>query len=473
MKNNREMAAAEATIVEQLQRFHRWQLEQEEELIRQQEEQRNKLTSEQSRVYKALSVSVNEMNLSEQSLQELIEGQQHDKGRMPTDLIDLDSPEDDNDCATPTGRSHQAFSQFLSLSAEKNNNSRNLKVPKGQLAVRNATTNFKQRMDYNDSYNQHDYSSENSLDGTQSFTESRQRHSISIDEIPVPSPKQDFNALLEERLKDSEAVKVEGRSKPVVKRPFLKKGQGLARFMPGSNADNGSKSTRPRSASFNGKPSKTTYLERCNSMPRAKKADAKKYNPPPVVAQPKLTLKNVAPPRKNPHRGKSITPTPTEKKKQPVVCDSSGSDLEVKTKQELDEMRIFELLEDKAENSSFCSTSSTVIAFLQQSTPLKQKALLHSVAKRNNVVINDVGGRTLEEIVRTTASNQPVALRDGKESSGTRERKCGEQQWDEVPVARAKKDSTAVGAVLPYGTDVDENYDDDYTGNQELSQVSY
>ena len=429
--------AIEATIVEQLQELRRWQIQQQEELIRQQEEQRKQLSSEQSRMYEALSLSVEEMSMSEKSLQELIEGHRH----QDPDLISFNSH--DEECASPVPQKSKSASQHLDVNSE----SPFLTVPKVQLGVRNTETDSKKNLDFNHSYNEHDYSSDCSVDVTHtSFSsEVSQRQRVLIDDIPVPSPKKDFNTMLEERLKDSEAINVQTKSKPGLKRPFLKKGEGLARFMPNSNPNAKKKSTlRPRSASCSkaaqsnsSKPFRTTEVERSNSVPKSRRPDVikKKTSNPASVAQQKLTLKNVPPPRRK-ARNKSTPngPIPNSltlenKKANELLLDYSSSDLETKHKREIEETRIFELLEDKAENSSFCSTSSTVIAFLQQSTPLKQKALLHSASK-NRMFLNDLGVEKLGRIAEKTKNDHQPLHKNNKNQITVED--IGEETLEEI-----------------------------------------
>ncbi|OXU20179.1 hypothetical protein TSAR_000411 [Trichomalopsis sarcophagae] len=442
------MMAIEATIVEQLQELRRWQLQQQEELIRHQQEQREMLSNEQNRMFESLSLSVDEMSLSEQSLQDLIESHKKENLEKESNLIDLDTPDEEYSSPAPPRSKH--FSQYLALTKETNNNNKNLnlKVPIVQLAMRNTKTDLKPNVEYNNSFDQHDYSSEVSMNGVHSFSCLKSEKSrIPIDDLPVPSPKKDFNTLLEERLKDAEAQDVEIKSK--------------------SASFTGTQSNNSKSL-------KTTNLGRCNSLPRSKKHDTTRKSISNIapIAQQKLTLKNVPPPRKKPSRSMSSTHSPSNfEKKKPteIVSDPNSSDLEIKSKKELEEVRIFELLEDKAENSSFCSTSSTVIAFLQQSTPLKQKALLHSASKQK-LSLSDIGDETLEEIILTTTSNNvPKIQFNGKPI------KPRVSNWEDIPISQLKNDKTITGTVLPYGTDVDLNYDkydSDKRSNQDQNNGS-
>ncbi|XP_015592791.1 centromere protein J isoform X2 [Cephus cinctus] len=250
---------------------------------------------------------------------------------------------------------------------------------------------------------------------------------ITIDDIPVPSPKKDFHTLLEERLRDSEALMQNNNdTKKLIKRPFLKKGEGLARFRVNSFSGNTAQLTRRRSASLsanlklNNDHTSKNVIDKPKDVPKIvlKKNTASKKNIP-SVAQQRLSLKNVPLPR-NKVRSKSMSRFPTiinDKNNVKPPIDLKNSDVEAKTKRDLEEGRIFELLEEKAEHSSFCSTSSTVVALLQQSvqtTPLKSMQTLNNgltsiqTHKANVNIRKDIQEEDLllQEIVCSTESNK-------------------------------------------------------------------
>lgn len=58
---------------------------------------------------------------------------------------------------------------------------------------------------------------------------SSSRKQISVDEIPILTPKKNFEALVVEKLQ-SEENKVQQKSFPIQKKPFLKRGEGMSRF---------------------------------------------------------------------------------------------------------------------------------------------------------------------------------------------------------------------------------------------------
>ena len=207
----------------------------------------------------------------------------------------------------------------------------------------------------------------------------------SIDDIPIPSPKKDFHTLLEERLKDSETKPSErADNAPVnkVKKPFLRKGEGLNRFKLNRKLQVPAIKKKLRSASF----SVNTHSDSKHSKGEPKYSHTTRplKNTQPTrnahhtaVSQKRLSLKDVPLPKKK-VRSKSESSTSVTRLENGLgnvknVGDLNTSDFQSRTQKEMEEVRIFELLEEKAENSSFCSTSSTVLAFLQQSTPFKAK----------------------------------------------------------------------------------------------------
>ncbi|KOX76822.1 Centromere protein J [Melipona quadrifasciata] len=204
---------------------------------------------------------------------------------------------------------------------------------------------------------------------------------ISIDDIPISSPKKDFHTLLEERLKDSENEHLEkfNLGNKIKKKPFLKKGEGLARFKLNQQSQLSIQKTKLHTMSFttNTKSGSkcSTNENKCNRTQYLKSAQLPKKTYHTNAAQKHLCLKNVSLPKKKVcTKSESNTSTTYLKdysNKMKNTVESNTSDFHSGTQKELEEVRIFELLEEKAENSSFCSTSSAVTAFLQQSTPFK------------------------------------------------------------------------------------------------------
>ncbi|OAD62354.1 Centromere protein J [Eufriesea mexicana] len=208
---------------------------------------------------------------------------------------------------------------------------------------------------------------------------------ICIDDIPILSPKKDFHTLLEEKLKNSEnepSEKSIASSENKVKKPFLKKGEGLTRFKLNQHKQLTTSKARSHTALFT---SNTRFGSKCSKNKNKsnkttkclKNAQLSKGTHCTSIEQKHLCLQNIPLPKKK-VCSKSDSNTSTIYLKDYVnemknTIELNTPDFHSGTQKELEEVRIFELLEEKAENSSFCSTSSAVIAFLQQSTPFKVK----------------------------------------------------------------------------------------------------
>lgn len=208
---------------------------------------------------------------------------------------------------------------------------------------------------------------------------------VCIDDLPIPSPKKDFHTLLEEKLKDCENVSFGKqdvkKSQIKVKKPFLKKGEGLSRFRLNQRLHLPATKRRSRSCSLSN--SMQSNSKQCkneskhNNMSQSINTQLSKNVHYANSARRHLSLKNIPLPKQK-LRCKSESNTSDIQLQKYIneiknTIEVSSSDFQFGTQEELEEVRIFELLEEKAENSSFCSTSSAVIAFLQQSTPFKIK----------------------------------------------------------------------------------------------------
>ncbi|CAL7945163.1 unnamed protein product [Xylocopa violacea] len=240
---------------------------------------------------------------------------------------------------------------------------------------------------------------------------------ISIDDVPIPSFRKDFHTLLEERLKDSEnepSDRSNATSGSKVKRPFLRKGEGLSRFRLHRRSQLSPK-LRSCSTSFtNTQQSNSKYCKSDSKLnktaPYLKNTQVLKRAYCTNVARKHLSLKNVSLPKKK-VRSKSESNTLVthledciSEVKNPT--ESNTLDFHSGTQKELEEVRIFELLEEKAENSSFCSTSSAVVAFLQQSTPFKMR---NAEYKRDNNIRNAKQGTPITKVPKNQSvlkSNQ-------------------------------------------------------------------
>ncbi|XP_046734138.1 centromere protein J [Diprion similis] len=537
------MMALEASIVERLQELRRWQVQQQERLLQHQQEQRETLSREQVRMYQALGLSVHDIS---------------SEGNRSIDPVFKDSLEENCVIDTTTKR-HENLLRILpanadhvkhlpsqkqhelpydsSLSSPHQHIVPEKKSPETPEATQLSKYVEKQLLDLciddslsvtarSDASDNLDAISSDKKDSSEvNFrTELKEackiipelliegveplppdnpkRKSFIIDDIPVPSPKKDFHTLLEERLRESQLAVENEKSvngtnaKKSVKRPFLKKGEGLARFKLGAAACSSSKRLRPRTMSLpstvkmesvkkNVKAHSDKPGEISKSMKKVaqKKVQVQKNCSPniPNRAQSRLSLKNVKPPVRV--RSKSMC-NPREPQLENVTKHDT-SDIESKTKRELEEVRIFELLEEKAENSSFCSTSSTVVALLQQSvqsTPLKSKSVsknkVSTLAQKWRSKEHDINeDLLLAEIVYTTQSNNSATYmkhqqREISENSQPRRDVLNleNQATDKYEMIEIFDENSAENICeLPYGTDVDPNYGTDYQISEEAN----
>ncbi|CAG5077340.1 Similar to CENPJ: Centromere protein J (Homo sapiens) [Cotesia congregata] len=410
--------SVEASIVERLQELRKWQLDQQDRLLKQQQEQRDLLNIEQKRMYEALGLSIDDINDNLTDEMSLTKIQEH--------LESLPSTGDKSDAFDES-------SQYKSFQITE------IKQP----GVINSTQSSSSSDEFSEKEKEIEEDNFNlSVEGVKPFPKRFSTGSMRIDDIPVPSPKKDFKTLLEEKLKDSEALGENSGSKTpkvIKKQPFLRKGEGLARFRL-NKTPNIEKVPRTRAKSL---PPivKNTYCKSSavnrvtNQKPKEKITKINKNSgisrrsyPLPKVAQQKLNLKNVPLPKNIIRR--SISPLtkkssvfPPKNTTKSVAVAQKISDVKIPAADESDldssklETKMFEFLEEKAENSSFCSTSSAVVAFLQQSTPLKLKSIRKNLVMRKQEsqekksrVIDD----EIEELVHSLKSNKLEKLASDK-----------------------------------------------------------
>ncbi|XP_031840289.2 spindle assembly abnormal 4 isoform X1 [Nomia melanderi] len=376
----------EATIVERLQKLRQWQLEQQERLLKEQQMQREILTQKQDCMYKALELSLQELDISENVLD--VNDLNKIKGNPETDNQDL---EDHNEL-----QNIDSSIEMISQNVNKFNNLILQQTPLkdlGKEAVILENHVKQQLKEKNDtsltllSPRQEKEVEKFIIDGVAPLSSNKALiNRMCIDDVPIPSPKKDFHTLLEERLKDSDNISTEksngNSTAKVIKKPFLKKGEGLSRFKLNKELPTSTIKRRSRSVSFStctqsdSKQSKNVSKS-TNSNKSTKNAQQTNSLNRTNASQKQLCLKNVPLPKKK-VRSKSESSTLVTKLEDYVnniknTAELNTSDFHSGTQKEMEEVRIFELLEEKAENSSFCSTSSTVLAFLQQSTPFKVK----------------------------------------------------------------------------------------------------
>ncbi|KYN44536.1 Centromere protein J [Trachymyrmex septentrionalis] len=400
----------EASIAERLQKLKQWQIEQQERLLKQQRMQRETLSHEQDRIYKALGLPThfdiientedtcvmqeNEMDVKETTPDNALKLQYSVKNsdgilkiidkRISANAIpaykdyNQEQSNDSSDyISTVTDKNKSSMKDYSSgILSQKKELSDSLIEGIKPLSLNDVSDNYVSIDDDVKSLSLNEVSN----------------NCISIDDIPLPSAKKDFQTILEEKLrKESEIMsKAHIDTKIKTKKPFLKKGQGLSRFKMSANL-------RPPIAVMKryNTPlsSNTQHVDRSN---KCKSSVARRHVSPKIldnisVANGKRQLslfKTVPLPKKI--FNKSIIPTNqvtrnVTSNESKHLSETNISDCDSKAERELEEVRIFELLEEKAENSSFCSTSSTVLAFLQQSTPFKIKNKL-SQTSGNSIV---------------------------------------------------------------------------------------
>ncbi|XP_071448849.1 centrosomal P4.1-associated protein isoform X2 [Hetaerina americana] len=199
---------------------------------------------------------------------------------------------------------------------------------------------------------------------------------VSFDDVPLKPVQKDFKELLEEKLKkDEPGIILEEAKKSNVglkpKRQFLKKGEGLKRFrMKPDDATRkkcltkAKKPPPPKVSSSNASDRKGSPADSIHRVSdgRVKVCEVQQTAGGPPSSE-NTTWANVL----------------TQKKKAGKENESLGAVKKAlwedkKNKYEGVDLEVFEMLEQMAGDSSFCSTSSTLLGFMESpviSTPLK------------------------------------------------------------------------------------------------------
>ena len=376
----------EASVVERLQKLRQWQLEQQERLLKQQQIQRQMLTEKQDCMYKALELSIQELDLNEDVLDtnnsnEFVENiginnenliTLHSKPQMKENYVQV---------VNKTGFNENIDNNFRNVNSPQRSPTQ--RFTEDTISIKSQIR--KQSKDKTMCNIKNEIKAEKQLeqfviDGIAPLTPDKIIvNRISIDDVPISSPKKDFHTLLEERLKDSENDHLDkfntNLGNKIKKKPFLRKGAGLARFKLNQQSQLSIQKTKLHTNNTKSGSKCSTNKNKCNKTQHSKNAQLSKKTYHTNATQKHLCLKNVSLPKKKIcTKSESNTSTTYLKdyiNKMKNTVELNTSDFHSGTQKELEEVRIFELLEEKAENSSFCSTSSTVTAFLQQSTPFK------------------------------------------------------------------------------------------------------
>lgn len=400
----------EASIVERLQKLRQWQIEQQEKLLKQQQMQREVLSHEQDRICKALGLTIRDLN-------DIIENTENVHATYD---IEIDATEPVLDKTSVSQYSvENSDNEFEMIKKEVSTNANALcetyedEETKDSDHISSINKNRNSIKRYNSGIlsQGEELSSDLLIEGIKPLSYNIVSNKyISIDDIPVPSPKKDFQTLLEDKLKrESEAVsnaRTDTKTKP--KKPFLKKGQGLSRFNLSKNLKQPT-ITKKHNTSLSSK----QYIDKSR---KSIHKDVISKSPNSVISgKQQLNLKTVPLPR-NKILNKAECISPSKQTAYNVTSNQSKylqeinmSDFDSKTERELEEVRIFELLEEKAENSSFCSTSSTVLAFLQQSTPFKIKKRLNCVGSEDSVVVRQQNDEQTSDTIEQKSMSQRSA----------------------------------------------------------------
>lgn len=457
--------ALEASIVERLQELRKWQMDQQDRLLKQQEEQRELLTIEQERMYEALGLSpkniIEDESIIDQMSVSKFKGQikklpdTKEYGINKNELHSTHYLENNNgvislDDDTSSVDSEQSSNMELTVPivSLKSMTRDQISYPVPCLNLDDLEHKDISETPRRFRKEHFDFSEENN----ERLSSDKLAQSMLIDDMPVPSPKKDFTTLLEEKLKNIDEYDANANknldTEKRVKRPFLKKGTGLARYRKNPTANPTQKTVKSPAASTNVQINKSQksnsktipthgYLrsKKTNQISRKAKSTAK-------VAQNKLILKNVSLPANKvcskplPH---STDNSPMSNGKSDnrdqfyqSADEPSNSDIDLSKL----ETKMFELMEEKAENSSFCSTSSAVMAFMQQSTPSKLKCIFQNLSsnrqKINGAVCQDNGSSNkILHSLKRNRKNQWSPI--GKVQETVVRRDIGLPKWNSGP----------------------------------------
>ncbi|XP_012224198.1 centromere protein J [Linepithema humile] len=387
----------EASITKRLQKLKQWQLEQQERLLKQQQMQREILSNEKDRIYKALGLPIHDFNNIIENTEDVcdeieIDAQEtmsHDSPLLQYDARDSDSMLEMSEREMPTNIDTSC--EKCEEETEGEEEEKEIEIPNDIATIVENNRNSVKHYNSSILLPKEELSNDLLIEGIKPLSSNNIALHVSIDDIPLPSPKEDFHTLLEEKLKREAEVasNVHAGVMAKPKKPFLKKGQGLSRYKISTNSHLPTTKKHSTLLSLN--------KERADRTHKSKKSVCKNIvsespsNVSAAIGRQRLNLKAVSLPRKILNKSESVacnkqvTNNATSDQPKHLSERMSMSDCDSKAERELEEVRIFELLEEKAENSSFCSTSSTVLAFLQQSTPFKIKKTLNYAGSESGV----------------------------------------------------------------------------------------
>ncbi|XP_032688614.1 intracellular protein transport protein USO1 isoform X2 [Odontomachus brunneus] len=315
----------EAVVTERLQKLRQWQAEQQEKLLKEQQMQREILSHKQDRIYKALGLPLQDLSdIVENTNKLLIHSMISENEVMSTSLdsalketkkgimrdtialyenYNKEEEAEDSDCISETVDDNRNSTKDYSFSIlQKNELDADLLIEGiAPLSLNNVASNER----------------------------------VSLDDIPVPSSKKDFQTLLKEKLDKESDIAPRSDSQTKIKKSFLKKGQGLLRFKMSANSPAQSTTTRRRGASS------TVNTQDVNKIDKDIKATVQKNAFSGCTSIEKRRLTTVpSSRRKAPDKPALITPI------EPATATANGtrhlsetnvSDFDSKTERELEE----------------------------------------------------------------------------------------------------------------------------------------
>ncbi|XP_072746639.1 uncharacterized protein Sas-4 isoform X2 [Anoplolepis gracilipes] len=331
----------EASIVERLQNLRQWQMEQQERLLKQQQMQREVLNHEQNRIYQALGSTIHDLN-------NFIENTENVHAIHEIDATEpiFDEASVLQCSAENSNNVFEMMDKGVSINANALCETYKDEQPKDSdhiSAFVDKSKNSVKRYNSGILSQEEELSSDLLMEGIKplSLNNVVSNRCVTIDDIPLPSPKKDFQTLLEEKLRrESEAISnacTDAKTKP--KKPFLKKGQGLSRFKISKNSKE-STTIRKQNTSLSSKESIDKSDKRKSTI--NKDIISKSPNNSVTSGKRQLSLKTVPLPR-NKIRNKSEyitsnqqtaynTSTPSK-----FVQEMNMSDIDSKTEKELEE----------------------------------------------------------------------------------------------------------------------------------------
>ncbi|KAF7990619.1 hypothetical protein HCN44_000424 [Aphidius gifuensis] len=379
------METEASIIIERLKILKKWQTSRQELLLQQQKEQRESLSKAYERTFEDIRLSIE----NNESVNDEVLTERH---------LSLNSDVNNNSLGSSLSNDNKSVIEISNLNDTNNELDFQLSAPQVFLRTVSDKTDDSPNEIQCDIYHLPTlkYQSTNEPE-TMFLNESKDtlinpsnNKILIIDDIPLPSLNKDFKTLLDEKLKvsePSETNKVVSNKTNQVKQPFLRKGQGLARFRSNGinkiskNKNNNNNSIKSKCNYLPNSQNVETQISYVNGNKNKKISNSSSLDSKPDLNIPQLKYNADV---SNDKTGR----TPQSNYNNVNISrsdDSRQSDMDSSRL----ETREFEMLEEKVENSSFGSTSSTYIAFMQ-STPLKTKNLKKQLSSHHVVMSSSI-----------------------------------------------------------------------------------